>query len=202
MNANRMTLTRTRKRLAMARRGHLLMKHKLEELIHLFQMEVARYGDALQDVEARLQETYAAYLMGKGMPRAGGLLAAPGPRLRTTVHPGTEHLLNLEVPAVSADVAVEQPPYGLLDTSADLDRSVVLLHELIPLLLGLAQRQRRIELLVREIETTRRRVAALEYVLVPRLVQEARLIQMKLDEMERANVSRLMRIKAVIRKEV
>ena len=105
------------------------------------------------------------------------------------------------MPVVAGTVVMEAPPYGLLETSAERDRSTLRLQEAIPLLLRLAQVQRRIELLLHEIEVTRRRVNALEYVLVPQLAFDARFIQMKLDEMERGNVSRLMRIKAIIRKE-
>ena len=148
MNANRMTLTKTRKRLAMARRGHVLMKHKLEELIHLFQAEVGRYGAAQEDVARLLREVYVYHAL-------DGAPAAAGPRLHTTVRVETGHLLNLKVPVVAGTVVMEAPPYGLLETSAERDRSTLRLQEAIPLLLRLAQVQRRIELLLHEIEVTR-----------------------------------------------
>ena len=121
--------------------------------------------------------------------------------LKTHLAVSSEHVLNLKMPAFDVTVEAETPPYGLLETTADLDSSVQRLQAALPLLFRLAQGQRRIELLHREIETTRRRVNALEYVLIPQIEEQAQLIQMKLDEMERANISRLMRIKSIIRKE-
>jgi V/A-type H+-transporting ATPase subunit D len=202
VSANRMTLTRTRKRLGMARRGHTLMKHKLEELMRLFQDEVDHVLRMREDVATGLQEVYTLFLLGQSRLRydsAAGVRCFP--LLHTHLTVSSEHVLNLTMPVFSATVEVEQPPYGLLDTTADLDGSVQRLQAVLPLLLRLAQGQRRIELLKKEIETTHRRVNALEYVLIPQLEEQAQRIQMKLDEMDRANISRLMRIKSIIRKE-
>ncbi len=202
VSANRMTLTKTRKRLAMARRGHTLMKHKLEELMRLFQDEVDHVLETQEAVEAQLRDVYTLFLLGKHRLRfepASGARCMP--LLQTHLAVSTEHVLNLKMPVLDATAKIEAPPYGLLETTADLDDSVRRLQTALPLLLRLAQGQQRLTMLHREIETTRRRVNALEYVLIPQIEETEQLIQMKLDEMERSNISRLMRIKSIIRKE-
>lgn len=202
VNANRMMLTRTRKRLAVARRGHTLMKHKLEELMHLFQAEVDGVLQIREELNARLHALYASFVPAKSLidPEVlAGIFSTSV--LRTQINVKTEHLLNLKVPVFSCTIEGEHPPYGLLDTCADLDTTVYNLKETLPRLFELAQKERRLMLLIRELETTRRRVNALEFVLIPQIEEQARYIQMKLDEMERSNTSRLMRIKSIIRKE-
>ena len=199
--ANRMTLMRTRKRMATARRGHALMKHKLEELMRIFQREIENARGLEETVRGRLQEVYVRYVPGSAQMETAALsslLAAPVFRVSLAV--GTEPVLNLRLPLLECSTDLEAPPYGLFDTNDDLDAAVHRLRKSFPLLIRLAQTHRRLSLLAAEIETTRRRVNALEYVLIPRLEDQAGAIQMKLDEMERSNVSRLMRIKSVIRK--
>jgi V/A-type H+-transporting ATPase subunit D len=202
VSANRMTLLKLRKRLAMARRGHTLMKHKLDELMRIFQQEIKLVFELRQEVESRLREIYMRFVLGAGLLREEaihGILSAPLAEAAVELSPG--RLLNLKVPVVTAKVEMEEPPYGLLETTADLDECMQRLQQVIPQMLKLAAAQRRLELLVREIEVTRRRVNALEYVLIPQIEQQVRFIQMKLDETERADISRLMRIKSIIRGE-
>jgi V/A-type H+-transporting ATPase subunit D len=202
VSANRMTLLKLRKRLAMARRGHTLMKHKLDELMRIFQQEIKLVFDLRQEVESRLREIYMRFVLGTGLLREEaihGILSTPLAEVAVELSQG--RLLNLKVPVIEARVEMEVPPFGLLETTADLDEYMQRLKQAIPQMLKLAAAQRRLELLVREIEVTRRRVNALEYVLIPQIEQQVRFIQMKLDETERADISRLMRIKSIIRGE-
>jgi V/A-type H+-transporting ATPase subunit D len=197
-----MTLLKLRKRLAMARRGHTLMKHKLDELMRIFQQEIKLVFDLRQEVESRLREIYMRFVLGTGLLREEaihGILSTPLAEVAVELSQG--RLLNLKVPVIEARVEMEVPPFGLLETTADLDECMQRLKQAIPQMLKLAAAQRRLELLVREIEVTRRRVNALEYVLIPQIEQQVRFIQMKLDETERADISRLMRIKSIIRGE-
>lgn len=203
VTANRMTLMRTRKRLATARRGHTLMKHKMEELMRIFQVEI-EHARALEGaVHTQLQHVYSQFLLGSAQTDSGSLrslLVAAAFRIGVKVV--RESVLNLRLPVLRCTTAGERPPYGLFASTDDLDESARALERSFPLLLQLAQAHRRLAQLIGELETTRRRVNALEYVLIPRLDERAAVIQMKLDEIERSNVSRLMRIKSVIRKEV
>ena len=200
--ANRMTLMRTRRRLQIARRGHTLMKHKLEELIRIFQLEVA-HAHGLEDEAAHtMHGVYESFAMGSAQAEPSALAAIlSAPTFDVRLEVTHEAALNLRLPVISCRIEGEEPPYGLPGTNADLDESTRKLRASIPLLLRLAQTRRRLTLLIDALESTRRRVNALEYVLVPQLEQEASLIQMKLDEIERSNVSRLMRIKSIVRKE-
>lgn len=202
VQANRMTLMKLRKRLAMAQRGHSLMKHKLDELMHAFRQEIDQLIELRREVEQRLETVYHRFVLGSGMLRSASveaLLSAPLIRSRVAIE--RQPLLNLKVPRIRTETEMESPPYGFMDSNADLDTSVQQLKDLLPELLRLAELQKRIELIIREITVTRRRVNALEYVLIPRIEEQVRFIQMKLDENERADVSRLMRIKAIIRGE-
>jgi V/A-type H+-transporting ATPase subunit D len=89
--------------------------------------------------------------------------------------------------------------YGLLNTSGELDSALGAYSELLPEMLRLSQIERSVELLANEIEVTRRRVNALEYILIPNLQDTIKYIKMRLDEMERSNLSRLMRVKEIVR---
>ncbi|RMD96476.1 MAG: V-type ATP synthase subunit D [Calditrichaeota bacterium] len=200
VHANRMTLMLLRKRLAMARRGHVLMKHKLDELMQIFRNEMDRLIKLRQEVEDQLQNLYTAFVFGRGLLRGESIQTVfASPRIRVEVKTRTTPLLNLRVPELQTTVSMEQPPYGLAETSADLDDAVQQFRETLPRLLELAEKQRRLEMVIREIKITRRRVNALEYVLIPRLEEQVHYIKIKLDEVERADITRLMRIKSIIR---
>lgn len=202
ISPNRMTLLKLRKRLTMARRGHNLMKHKLDELIQIFQKEIRDVLQARKEVDDLLNHVYRQFLPGKGLLREEALyniLAAP--LIKVTIEVEQSHLLNLKVPVLRESTEMSLPPYGLLETNCDMDESLRSLRRAIPMLLQLAQKQRQIELLIQEIETTRRRVNALEYILIPQIESQVRFIQNKLEEVERADTSRLMRIKSIIRGE-
>lgn len=202
ISPNRMTLLKLRKRLAMARRGHNLMKHKLDELIQIFQKEIRNVLRARKETDELLNQVYRQFLLGKGLLREEALyniLAAP--LIKIAIEVEQSQLLNLKVPVLRESTEMSLPPYGFLVTNCDMDESVRSLRLAIPKLLQLAQQQRRIELLIREIETSRRRVNALEYILIPQIESQVRFIQNKLEEVERADASRLMRIKSIIRGE-
>ncbi len=202
VSANRMTLLKLRKRLVMARRGHNLLKHKLDELIQIFQKEIRSVMQMREEVDDLLNRVYRQFLLGKGVLREEALyniLAAP--LIHLDIERKQVHLLNLKAPVLRGSVEISSPPYGFLETNSDLDGSLQSFRQAIPLLLKLAENQRRIELVIQEIETTRRRVNALEYILIPQIESQVRFIQNKLEEVERADTSRLMRIKSIIRGE-
>lgn len=202
VSANRMTLLKLRKRLVMARRGHALMKHKLDELMRVFQKEIQKVKQLRKGTDEQLKEVYEQFLFGKGMLREEALYnILTSPLINIDVEEDQSHLLNLKVPVIREKIEMSTPPYGLLETNADMDKSLQRFRVAIQMLLRLAENQRRIDLLSHEIENTRRRVNALEYILIPQIESQVRFIQHKLEEVERANVSRLMRIKGIIRGE-
>ncbi len=125
VHANRMVLMKLQKRLAMARRGHTLMKHKLDELVHLFQQEIKEYEQLRQSLEEKLQLNYAAFVIGMGLFRGeyqNAFLATPFVQVSVEKH--VARLLNLKVPEFKVNIAMETPPYSLMETNSDVDRAV------------------------------------------------------------------------------
>ena len=106
-------------------------------------------------------------------------------------------ILNVKVPVFDVSI-MENNSYSLVDTPVDLDDAILQLKELFPCVVRVAELEQSIRLLAKEIEKTRRRVNALEYVLIPQLEGSIKFIKTKLDEMERSNISRLMKIKEML----
>jgi V/A-type H+-transporting ATPase subunit D len=127
-------------------------------------------------------------------------LSQPKASADVAVH--KKNLVSLTVPEFALEVDGEFDCYGLASTPAILDEALSRLKDLLPRMVLLAQRENTIKMLAWEIEKTRRRVNALEYVLIPQLEETVRYITMKLDEVERANLNRLMKIKEMVGKEI
>ena len=178
-----MELTRLKGRLRTAQRGHKLLKDKRDELMKQF-MEVVREDLALR------QKVEQALLC---------------PKQSVSLETGTENVMSVEVPRYEFKLASEDGgniyPYGFAQTSGELDDAVRELGDILPDLLRLAEVEKATQLLAAEIERTRRRVNALEYVKIPQMQQNIKYITMKLDENERANTIRLMKVKDIILKE-
>jgi V/A-type H+-transporting ATPase subunit D len=201
VTANRMTLMKLRKRLNMASRGHTLLKHKLDELMKIFQDEIANLLDARSRLDVILNETYSSFAFAKSLMldeayQSVSLL----PVVKMQLEISRENVLNIKTPVIKPGVHIESLPYELYSTNADLDDCIIRIKEVISAMLNMAEIQKRVELLIHEIEITRRRVNALEHVLIPQISAQVRFIKIKLDELERADITRLMRIKSIIRK--
>lgn len=206
VNPTRMELTRLKGRLRTAQRGHKLLKDKRDELMKRF-MEVVREERTLRSrVETSLQQAYGSFtvasaLMSPEMLEQSLLRPAQSVSLEMT----SQNVMSVNVPryaftlggAESGDIY----PYGFAQTSGELDDAVRALNGVLPDLLRLAEVEKSLELLAAEIERTRRRVNALEYVKIPEMLRNIKYITMKLDENERANTIRLMKVKDIILKE-
>jgi V/A-type H+-transporting ATPase subunit D len=107
--------------------------------------------------------------------------------------------MNLVVPVFSLKTEGKLASYGLAATPAELDTSLVAMEKVLGRMVELASKEKALELIGDEIERTRRRVNALEYILIPNLEETIRYISMKLSEMERGNLTRLMRVKEIVR---
>lgn len=202
VSPTRMQLLRLKKRLAMAERGHKLLKDKRDELMKKF-LDLIKKEQAMRGrVEAGLAEVLPAFLQARAtMSREALEEAFMAPKVSCGVDVSTATIMNVKVPEFTwrGEKARGVHPYGFSGTSASLDDAVAGLAELLPKLAELAEVEKSIELLADEIEKTRRRVNALEYVLIPNLRSTARYITMKLDEMERGNLTRLMKVKDIVR---
>jgi len=200
VNATRMELLRLRRRLSVALRGHKLLKDKQEELLRQFQRLVEENRRRRREVEERLGEAYQFLLFARGkmgIHRVQEALLFPSLKLELEIR--FTRILNVEVPQI--DWRMEGSPfsYGFAETVSDLDTGLQKLVELFPELPKLAQGEEAIRRLAVEIERTRRRVNALEYVFIPNLKETIKYITMKLSEMERSDIIRLMRIKELVR---
>lgn len=203
VNPTRMELTRLKKRLKTARRGHRLLKDKRDELMKQF-LERIRLNRALRiQVETALLKVHnsfriAAALMSPEVMVQSLML----PKQTVTVEMKPRNIMSVNVPVYTTHTRNDDPsdnyPYGFLMTSGDLDDAILGLSRLQPELLKLAELEKATQLLALEIEKTRRRVNALEYVVIPQLTDMIRTITMKLDENERGNLTRLMKVKDML----
>jgi V/A-type H+-transporting ATPase subunit D len=198
-NPNRMELLKLRRRGDVARRGHKLLKDKLDELMKEFQGRIGANRRLRAEVEAGLARAFARLAMARAEAGQSALATAllagePVPLLTVT----EKSVMSVRVPVFDLAPLPEPGGYSLAPPPAVLDAGLAHLAEVAPKLLELAEREKAIELLAAEIERTRRRVNALEYVLIPSIDATARSIQMKLDEAERGNLTRLMKVKDMI----
>ena len=199
VNPNRMELLKLRKRGETARRGHKLLKDKLDELLKEFMARIAENRRLRAEVERAL---FAAYgLLAIARAEAGGpvvaqalLAGAPAEMIEVD----ERNVMSVKVPEVRLGTVPTPEGYSLATTPAVLDEALEGLSAVVPKMVELAAREKAIELLAAEIETTRRRVNALEYVLIPQLEGAIREIRMKLDEAERSERTRLMKVKDML----
>jgi len=200
VSPNRMEVLRLKKRLLLARRGHKLLRDKQEELIRRFLELVAENKDLRDDVEKRLRKGYQNLLFARAMMFADTIESLLFFTTRKAdVSISLTPLMNLRLPQLHLSQEGEISCYGFAETSGELDTAISIFSETLPLMVKLSQIERWIELMAQEIETTRRRVNALEYILIPSLEETIRYITMKLSERERGNITRLMKIKEIVR---
>lgn len=199
----RMELSNLKKRMKVAVRGHKMMKDKRDELVRRF-IGYARQNKALRsEVEEKLSAAMRSFVLARAsMSDAEIEEALMYPARAVEVEAKTQHVLSLVVPQLAIDAQEGFTyPYGFATTSADLDASVQLLSEILPLLVQLAETEKTCSRLADEIEKTRRRVNALEYVMIPQFQETIRRIQMKLDENDRGNTTRLMKTKEMLQQQ-
>ncbi|HIT24989.1 MAG TPA: V-type ATP synthase subunit D [Candidatus Enterenecus avicola] len=203
INPTRMELTRLKGRLKTATRGHKLLKDKRDELMKQF-LEIVRKNRALRKkVEQGLEEanaafTVAASLMGPEMLEQALLY----PKQSVELEMGFRNIMSVNVPVYTFHTKNEDPteiyPYGFAQTSGELDIALEALNRVFQDMLELAEVEKSMQLLAEDIEKTRRRVNALEYVMIPDMEEKIRYITMKLDENERGNITRLMKVKEMV----
>jgi len=194
-----MQLLRLRKRLTLARRGHKLLKDKQDELMRRFMEVVETVRGMRGEVEDHLAEAFHRFLLARSVMRDEAVEnALVLPSRRVNVRVDTKRVLNVQVPVFEVEEEGKIHCYGFADTSGELDLSLIELDRVVRQLVELAQAEKTLELLADEIEKTRRRVNALEYILIPSFEETIKYITMKLSEMERSNLTRLMRIKEMV----
>jgi V/A-type H+-transporting ATPase subunit D len=199
VNPNRMMLLRLRRRLELARRGHKLLKNKQEKLMQNFFVLVKEVGTLRRSVETVLLEIGMHFVEGcaaTGRQQLEDTLALSTKRGELRVDTKTE--MNVRIPVFEFSIPETEFSYSLTATSPELDAAFEKLLGSLGELLGLAERENALFLMSEELEKTRRRVNALEYVLIPDLEGVIRSIEDKLSENERGNQTRLMKIKSMV----
>ena len=200
VNPTRMELSRQKKKLVTATRGHKLLKDKRDELMRQF-LELVRENKALREkVEAGIAEANRNFVLAKaGVSDATLNAALLAPKQEVFLEAGTRNVMSVNIPVFTARTRTPDEgdiyPYGYAFTSGDLDDAVKSLSDLLPDLLRLAEIEKSCQLMAIEIEKTRRRVNALEHVMIPDAQEKIKFITMKLDENERSTQIRLMKIK-------
>ncbi len=206
VNPTRMELTRLKKQLKTASRGHKLLKDKRDELMKQF-LEIVRENKVLREkVEELLKNANDNFIIARALMSAEALeTSIIYPTQSVSLEVSSKNVMSVDVPVFSFktqnDDSASIYPYGFAATSSQLDGAIDALSDVLEPMLKLAQMEKSAQLLAQEIEKTRRRVNALEHVMIPNLQDTIKSITMKLDENERGNQTRLMKVKDMMIKE-
>ena len=206
INPTRMELTRLKGRLKTAQRGHKLLKDKRDELMRQFLILLRQNQTLREKVEAGLASAHAAFTVASAVMSPEVLeQALLYPKQHVELEMQLQNVMSVYVPnyqfqSQSADLS-DIYPYGFAQTSGELDDALANLAAVFRDMLELAQVEKSVQLMAREIEKTRRRVNALEHVMIPDYLAKIRYISMKLDENERSATARLMKVKDMMLEE-
>jgi len=202
VNPNRMELLRLKRRLELAKRGYKLLKDKRDALIQKFINLVQENKKTREEFDKKLRKCMNDFLiatLSMGDDEINSVFLFP--QRKTKVKTIPQNLMSVKVPKYEIIEEGNLYTYGMIQTSPEIDNALKKYQEILPLMVKMAQLDKTIVLLTEEIEKTRRRVNALEYVMIPNLEDTIKFITMKLDEMARSSNSSLMRIKELIRAE-
>ncbi len=201
VNPTRMELTRLKNKLRTAQRGHKLLKDKRDELMRQF-LDLVRVNKSLREkVEASIKDCNRNFVLAKAGMNAEGLnVALMAPKQEVYLESSKKNVMSVEVPEFTYKTRTSDTndiySYGFAFTSSDLDGAVKSIADILPDMLRLAECEKSCQLMATEIEKTRRRVNALEHVMIPQTQESIRYITMKLDEAaERSTQTRLMKVK-------
>ncbi|MFA7682106.1 MAG: V-type ATP synthase subunit D [Candidatus Peribacteraceae bacterium] len=201
VNPTRMALMDLKRRTKAAQRGHKLLKDKQDGLMQQFMAIIRTAKDLRLQVEEQLGEAFRAYLMASVWLTDAQLAnAIASPQAKITLSVQTKNVMSVRIPFFTVQKEGSARSYGFVGTNALLDRAVEKFEELFEVLVQLAQIEKQAESMAIELETTRRRVNALEHKMIPDLLETVKYIQMKLDESERAGIIATMLIKAGLEK--
>ena len=204
VNPTRMALSELKLRLVTAKRGHKLLKDKQDELMRQFINLIKENKKLRVEVEKELSESFKSFLLASATMSPLFLESAVSfPKEKLSVEIKSKNIMSVNVPEmkfVKEEMEGSIFPFGFVQTSAELDDTVIKLQKVLDNLLSLAEIEKSCQLMADEIEKTRRRVNALEYSTIPNLEETVKDIRMKLDENERATITRLMKVKQMLEK--
>ncbi len=200
-NPTRMELKRLTARLKTAARGHKLLKDKSDEMIRQFSILIRENKRLREEVERELASAMNAFAFARcAMDEREAEEAFMMPSRKIMLSCGVKNIMSVQVPdiAVIESESKDMFPYAFAGVTSEADYSVAVLSNLLTKLIKLAEVEKACNMLAEEIEKNKRRVNALEYVMIPQLEETIKYIRMKLDENERGNLSRLMKVKSMI----
>ena len=213
INATRMELLKLRKRLAIAGRGHKLLDDKLVGLMKEFLTLIKKYREQRKLVDNKLPCIIRSFILAYVTSSKNGvMMAIEQSKITYKYLLKQKNILNVPIPCFSA--SLDQPSkesgpffdqndivaYSFLDTNSELDNAIIRLREFFPDIIKLAELEESVRVMAKEIGKTRRRVNALEFGIIPQMTENLAFIRNKLDEMERSNTSRIMKIKDILGK--
>lgn len=202
-NPTRMELTRLKGKLKTAQRGHKLLKDKRDELMKQF-LDTVREVRALRTrVEEELMRVHGSFTVASALMSGQAMeQALMYPKQSVELDMTFQNIMSVNVPVYHYKTRTDDTgdifPYGFANTSGELDAAVEALGDVFQSMLKLAEIEKTAQLLAEEIEKTRRRVNALEYVMIPQTQEAIRYISMKLDENDRSTTTRLMKVKDML----
>jgi len=195
-----MELLRLKKRLVVAKRGYKLLKDKRDALIQVFVRLAKESNTVREELEERLLKCYIIFSNASSLMSKIALEETlMFPKAKSGTEISFKNIMSVDVPQYKFESEGKYYSYSLVSTTAELDGALKKYYEILPLMLRVAELDKSVTLLANEIEKTRRRVNALEYVIIPDLEETINFITMKLDEMARSTNSAIMRIKEIIR---
>lgn len=197
-----MELKKLKARLKTAQRGHKLLKDKTDEMVRRFSVLAREIKKLRAETEGDVVRVLKQFSLARGlMPKKDIELLFSMPSVSVEPECGLGNFMNLEVPKIVLEErkdASSPLPYSYVDVTSEADYAVELAGEVLDKLVRLAEQEKILRMLAAEIERSKRRVNALEYVLIPDLEETIRYISMKLEENERAGLTRLMKVKDMI----
>ena len=201
VNPTRMELSNLKDRLELASRGHKLLKDKRDELMRQFIGLIKKNNELREEVEEKLKQGMQSFSISKSLLHENyleELMAIPSRSVQLNLD--QKNIMSVRVPQMTFDYSsdasdISSIEYGYLNSNGELDRTFKQFIDVMPDMLELAEIEKSCQLMADEIEKTRRRVNALEHMTIPRLEETIYFIEMKLEEKERASITRLMKVK-------
>lgn len=201
VNPTRMELRRLKTRLKTATRGHKLLKDKSDEMIRQFMVYVRENKRLREEIEAELSSALKGFTLARAVSSNAVIEeAVMMPATKAEISLSSDNVMSVEVPSISVveHEGQDKYPYSFDTVTSELDASIGTLSTLLVKLVKLAEVEKTCNMLADEIEKNRRRVNALEFVMIPQIEETIKYINMKLDENERASTIRLMKVKSMI----
>lgn len=201
VNPTRMELRRLKTRLKTATRGHKLLKDKSDEMIRQFMVYVRENKRLREEIEAELSSALKGFTLARAVSSNAVIEeAVMMPATKAEISLSSDNVMSIDVPSISVveHEGQDKYPYSFDTVTSELDASIGTLSTLLVKLVKLAEVEKTCNMLADEIEKNRRRVNALEYVMIPQIEETIKYINMKLDENERASTIRLMKVKSMI----